>query len=151
MTLVVYLLPVVVAQAKGIANSTGYGHDDIMRVALFPELTRMSCSMFGAWGPATANTTSKLVQLRALVSCVWWLCGRHHTHTHTHAHTNTHTHTHAHTNTHTHACTHTCTHTRTHPHIHTHAHMHAHIHKHTRRPRHIAHAWASVFHPCVQE
>ena len=69
MTLVVYLLPVVVAQAKGIANSTGYGHDDIMRVALFPELTRMSCSMFGAWGPATANTTSKLVQLRALVSC----------------------------------------------------------------------------------
>ncbi len=49
---------------------------DIMRVALFPELTKMSCSMFGAWGPATANTTSKLVQLRALVSrvcCV--VCG----------------------------------------------------------------------------
>ena len=56
-----------VCQAAGMANSTGMTPDDIMRVSLFPELTRMSCSMFGAWGPATANTASKLVQLRALV------------------------------------------------------------------------------------
>ena len=49
------------------ANATGLTQDDVMRVALFPELTKMSCSMFGAWGPATANTNSKLVQLRALV------------------------------------------------------------------------------------
>ena len=38
----------------------------MMHIALFPELIRMSCSMFGAWGPATANTNSGLVQLRAL-------------------------------------------------------------------------------------
>ncbi len=37
-----------------------------MRVALFPELTKMSCTMFGAWGTATAASASKLVQLRAL-------------------------------------------------------------------------------------
>ena len=56
------------SQAAGMANSTGMTPDDIMRIALIPELIRMSCSMFGAWGPATANTKSKLVQLRALVS-----------------------------------------------------------------------------------
>jgi hypothetical protein len=62
-------------QAAGIANSTGLGPDDIMRMALFPELIKMSCSMFGAWGPATASTNSKLVQLRALVRCVYvYLC-----------------------------------------------------------------------------
>lgn len=35
-------------------------------MALFPELIKASCSMFGAWGKATAQTDQSLVQLRAL-------------------------------------------------------------------------------------
>lgn len=52
--------------SAGMANTSGIDAMMFMHIALFPELIRMSCSMFGAWGPATANTTSRLVQLRAL-------------------------------------------------------------------------------------
>ena len=48
------------------SNGTGIDETTLMHVSLVPELVRMSCSMFGAWGPATVNTTSELVQLRAL-------------------------------------------------------------------------------------
>lgn len=38
-----------------------------MNLALFPELIKAACSMFGAWGPATASSRDgALVQLRAL-------------------------------------------------------------------------------------
>ncbi|CAE7857396.1 dcd1A [Symbiodinium sp. KB8] len=48
------------------ANSTGLSWYSIMSLSLFPELIKASCSMIGAWGPATAGTDSGLVQLRAL-------------------------------------------------------------------------------------
>ena len=40
--------------------------DDVRRVQWIGELTRGSCSMFGAWGDATASRGGKLLQLRAL-------------------------------------------------------------------------------------
>jgi hypothetical protein len=55
-----------VPQVAGMANATGIDYNTLIHVSLFPELIRMSCSMFGAWGPATAHTSSGLVQLRAL-------------------------------------------------------------------------------------
>jgi len=41
---------------------------DVLRLQMFPELIKAACSMFGAWGAATANTSSpgSLHQLRAL-------------------------------------------------------------------------------------
>ena len=50
--------------AQGMSNSTGIDWEHIVKLSLFPELIRMSCSMVGAWGPATAN--HGLLQLRAL-------------------------------------------------------------------------------------
>lgn len=52
--------------AAGLSNGTGIDATTMMHLSLFPELTKMACSMFGGWGPATANTSSGLVQLRAL-------------------------------------------------------------------------------------
>lgn len=54
------------AQVAGMANATGIDYNTLIHVSLFPELIRMGCTMFGAWGPATAQTSSGLVQLRAL-------------------------------------------------------------------------------------
>lgn len=41
---------------------------DIVRVAMIPELIKASCSILGAWGKATTNTphSGSLIQLRAL-------------------------------------------------------------------------------------
>lgn len=36
----------------------------VRQVNMLPELIRMTCTMYGAWGPASAS--SKLMQLRAL-------------------------------------------------------------------------------------
>lgn len=36
----------------------------VRRLNMLPELIRMACTMFGAWGPATP--TGKLTQIRAL-------------------------------------------------------------------------------------
>lgn len=33
--------------------------DELLRVNIFPELIRASCSMYGAWGAALANSASK--------------------------------------------------------------------------------------------
>lgn len=52
-------------QVKGMANTTGIDQLDILRIGLLPELIKASCSMMGAWGPATASDTG-LLQLRAL-------------------------------------------------------------------------------------
>mmetsp|Transcript_36377 Transcript_36377/g.32648 ORF Transcript_36377/g.32648 Transcript_36377/m.32648 type:complete len:246 (+) Transcript_36377:385-1122(+) len=49
---------------KGMADAAGISHGAIKRINLFPELIRASCSIIGAWGPATANTG--LLQVRAL-------------------------------------------------------------------------------------
>jgi hypothetical protein len=38
----------------------------LVRIHMFPELIQAACSMYGAWGPAIANTNSTLLQLRAL-------------------------------------------------------------------------------------
>jgi len=37
-----------------------------IRLAMFPELIKASCSMIGSWGPAIAKTDGTLYQLRAL-------------------------------------------------------------------------------------
>ncbi|CAE7503135.1 dcd1B, partial [Symbiodinium microadriaticum] len=38
----------------------------LLRLNMFAELTKASCSFFGAWGEATAKDTGKTYQLRAL-------------------------------------------------------------------------------------
>jgi hypothetical protein len=55
-------------EIKGIADGAGINEKDLIRVHMIPELIKAHCSMYGAWGPATANTTAKgqLYQLRAL-------------------------------------------------------------------------------------
>lgn len=50
----------------GMADATGIDWETLMRISLFPELIKASCSMLGAWGPATLNIGGGLVQLRAL-------------------------------------------------------------------------------------
>lgn len=51
---------------QGIADASGLDWGLIMRIALLPELLKMSCSMAGAFGEATAEAGGGLVQLRAL-------------------------------------------------------------------------------------
>ncbi|EGD75487.1 hypothetical protein PTSG_06561 [Salpingoeca rosetta] len=55
-------------ELKGIADGMNgtMSYDEILQFHLFPELIKASCSMFGAWGPALANTSDTLNQLRAL-------------------------------------------------------------------------------------
>jgi hypothetical protein len=40
--------------------------EELLRINLFPELIRASCSMFGTWGKAVAKSPGELYQLRAL-------------------------------------------------------------------------------------
>lgn len=49
----------------GIANATGVDYQQLLRIHMIGELTQGDCSMFGAWGKATA-ATGKTMQLRAL-------------------------------------------------------------------------------------
>jgi len=57
----------VMQEIRGISDGSGVHVDDIRRVMWLGELTRGSCSMFGAWGNATRDSRDgKLLQLRAL-------------------------------------------------------------------------------------
>jgi isopenicillin-N N-acyltransferase like protein len=52
-------------EMRGLADATGVDYDMIVRLNLFAEITKASCSLFGAWGTATA-ATGHTYQLRAL-------------------------------------------------------------------------------------
>jgi len=52
-------------EMRGMADATGVPEKKIRRIHMIGELTKGSCSMYGAWGSATASTGS-LMQLRAL-------------------------------------------------------------------------------------
>lgn len=49
---------------RGISDASGVPLKLFKRIHMIGELTKGTCSMFGAWGKATAN--QKLIQLRAL-------------------------------------------------------------------------------------
>jgi len=51
--------------AHAIEDTIGFERDHVLKLALFPELIKMGCSMYGAWNDATADGT-ELLQLRAL-------------------------------------------------------------------------------------
>jgi predicted Zn-dependent protease with MMP-like domain len=55
-------------EMQGLADGTGLEYKKILQLHMFPELIKASCSMLGAWGPATKNTgmPGELLQLRAL-------------------------------------------------------------------------------------
>jgi len=54
-------------EMTGLAEGAGVSVSDVYRVHMFPELIKAQCSMFGAWGRATINSTNGgLVQLRSL-------------------------------------------------------------------------------------
>lgn len=57
----------VMEEIYGISNATGISADKIRRMQWIGELTRGSCSMYGAWGNATMQSRQgRLLQLRAL-------------------------------------------------------------------------------------
>lgn len=52
---------------QGLADATGVPFNSILRIHMLPSLTQGHCSMFGAWGNATAESQDgDLIQLRAL-------------------------------------------------------------------------------------
>jgi hypothetical protein len=51
-------------EMQGLSDATGVDYDTLVRVHMFPELTKGQCSFFGAWD--TATTDGKTIQLRAL-------------------------------------------------------------------------------------
>jgi len=51
-------------ELHGIADATGIDFQVLLRLNLFAELTKASCSFFGAWGSATKN--GEVLQLRSL-------------------------------------------------------------------------------------
>jgi isopenicillin-N N-acyltransferase-like protein len=51
-------------EMHGLADASGVDYQMILRLNLFAEVTKASCSFFGAWGPATVG--GKTFQLRAL-------------------------------------------------------------------------------------
>lgn len=51
-------------ELQGIADSSGVDYQTLLRLNMFPEITKASCSFFGSWGEASANR--KTYQLRAL-------------------------------------------------------------------------------------
>lgn len=54
-------------ELQGIEDASGVNHQQLLGVTLLPEIIKASCSMFGAWGPATKmSRDGSLVQLRAL-------------------------------------------------------------------------------------
>lgn len=50
-------------EMRGLSDASGVDYDMIIRLNLFAEITKASCSLFGAWGTATEGHT---YQLRAL-------------------------------------------------------------------------------------
>lgn len=65
-----YLIDEMEAIGQGVCHTLGKKCnvtemvETVKRVNMLPELIRMACTMFGAWGPATPN--GKLTQIRAL-------------------------------------------------------------------------------------
>lgn len=53
-------------ELRGLSDALGIPFKKIQHIHLIGELTKGSCSMYGAWGNATARTDSRLMQLRAL-------------------------------------------------------------------------------------
>jgi isopenicillin-N N-acyltransferase-like protein len=53
-------------ELHGIADASGVDYQTLLRLNLFAEITKASCSFFGAWGAATAAGTGHTYQLRAL-------------------------------------------------------------------------------------
>lgn len=57
-------------EIKGLSDASGVPYDSILRLNMFAEITKASCSFFGAWGDATSDTanggTGNVYQLRAL-------------------------------------------------------------------------------------
>lgn len=53
-------------EMQGLADGAGVPYSQVVQVHMFPELTKASCSMWGAWGPAIAKVGGSLYQLRAL-------------------------------------------------------------------------------------
>jgi len=51
-------------ELQGIADATGLDYQILLRLQMFPEITKASCSFFGAWGEATRD--KQTYQLRAL-------------------------------------------------------------------------------------
>jgi hypothetical protein len=60
-----YTPPYWYEEMRGLSDGSGVDYETILRVHMLPELTKGSCSMFGAWGDAIPDKTSML-QLRAL-------------------------------------------------------------------------------------
>lgn len=52
-------------ELQGLADGAGLDYQTILRIHMIGELTQGDCSMYGAWGKATAST-GKTFQLRAL-------------------------------------------------------------------------------------
>jgi len=53
-------------EMQGLADAAGVDFKTIRRIHMIGELTKGSCSMYGAWGQATASLDGALLQLRAL-------------------------------------------------------------------------------------
>jgi len=53
-------------ELQGLADSTGISMKRLQYIHMIGELTKGSCSLYGAWGQATASEGSPLMQLRAL-------------------------------------------------------------------------------------
>lgn len=51
-------------EMRGIAEGSGVAFKQLRRIHMIGELTKGTCSMFGAWGNATKD--GKVIQLRAL-------------------------------------------------------------------------------------
>ena len=52
-------------EVRGLADGSGVDYETLLRVNMMPELTKASCSFFGAWGKAT-EASGHTYQLRAL-------------------------------------------------------------------------------------
>jgi hypothetical protein len=61
-----YTPPYWYAMLQGLSDGSGVEYFTLAGMSMIPELIKAQCSMMGAWGTATAGTSSKLVQLRAL-------------------------------------------------------------------------------------
>ena len=55
-------------ELQGCADGSGVDYQTLLRLNMFAELTKASCSFFGAWGAATSDAegTGNVYQLRAL-------------------------------------------------------------------------------------
>ncbi len=63
-----FIPPYFLEEQRGLAAGSGLDELEFRRLSMMGELTKMGCTMLGAWGPATAKGPTKggLLQLRAL-------------------------------------------------------------------------------------